>query len=378
MPFSPFFQFITMRKTHVLRKVIDKISIFAMMIIIVFSINEVLLMKDTSISYHTKIARQRTERLRTLIQTLPPCCQDFFRGIEPTTTVLTRLNYAYDLRLFFHYLIENEEPYYAMPFTQINDEVLATIRPIVLERYLEYLNYYKGQDGREYENTNTGKKRKIATLKSFFKYLYKMERIPANIAEKIDMPKIKDEVEKGTDLTKRQQKYHEITRLRDVAIFTLLLGTGIRISELVGLDIEHFDFSADSFVVTRKGGARVILYFGEEVEKAVKDYLAVRETIIPVQGSEHALFLSMQKKRMSQRAIQMLVKKYAKIVTPLKKISPHKFRSTYGTMLNYETGDIYLVADVLGNKDVNTTRKHYAAMSDEKRRMAAGKVKLRE
>ena len=394
MPFSPFFQFITMRKTHVLRKVIDKISIFAMMIIIVFSINEVLLMKDTSISYHTKIARQRTERLRTLIQTLPPCCQDFFRGIEPTTTVLTRLNYAYDLRLFFHYLIENEEPYYAMPFTQINDEVLATIRPIVLERYLEYLNYYKGQDGREYENTNTGKKRKIATLKSFFKYLYKMERIPANIAEKIDMPKIKekpiirlepdevakmmDEVEKGTDLTKRQQKYHEITRLRDVAIFTLLLGTGIRISELVGLDIEHFDFSADSFVVTRKGGARVILYFGEEVEKAVKDYLAVRETIIPVQGSEHALFLSMQKKRMSQRAIQMLVKEYAKIVTPLKKISPHKFRSTYGTMLNYETGDIYLVADVLGNKDVNTTRKHYAAMSDEKRRMAAGKVKLRE
>ena len=103
VPFSPFFQFITMRKTHVLRKVIDKISIFAMMIIIVFSINEVLLMKDTSISYHTKIARQRTERLRTLIQTLPPCCQDFFRGIEPTTTVLTRLIFADDFRLFFHY-----------------------------------------------------------------------------------------------------------------------------------------------------------------------------------------------------------------------------------------------------------------------------------
>ena len=353
-------------------------------------------MKDTTttVSYHTKIARQRTERLRALIQSLPPCCEDFFRGIEPTTTVLTRLNYAYDLRLFFHYLIDHEDQYLSMSLSDFTDEVLASIRPIVLERYLEHLNYYKGQDGRDYENANTGKKRKIATLKSFFKYLYKMERIPANVAEKVDMPKIKekpivrlepdevakimDEVEKGTDLTKRQQKYHNITRLRDVAIFTLLLGTGIRISELVGLDIEHFDFSADSFLVTRKGGASVILYFGEEVERAIKDYMAVRETIIPAKGSEHALFLSIQKKRMSQRAIQMLVKKYANIVTPLKKISPHKFRSTYGTMLNYETGDIYLVADVLGNKDVNTTRKHYAAMSDEKRRMAAGKVKLRD
>ena len=72
------------------------------------------------------------------------------------------------------------------------------------------------------------------------------------------------------------------------------------------------------------------------------------------------------------------MKKYASVITPLKKISPHKFRSTFGTMLNYETGDIYLVADVLGNKDVNTTRRHYAAMSDDKRRQAAGKVKLRE
>ncbi|MFR5870114.1 MAG: tyrosine-type recombinase/integrase, partial [Acutalibacteraceae bacterium] len=302
--------------------------------------------------------------------------------------------YAYDLRLFFGYLSREEPDYLHFTARDFTDEVLSQMKPIVLERYLEYLNYYKADDGREMENTNTGKKRKIATLKSYFKYLYKMERIPANMAEKVALPKIKekpiirlepdevakilDEVESGTDLTKRQQQFHKTTKLRDVAIFTLLLGTGIRISELVGLDIEDFDFSTDSFLITRKGGAKVILYFGEEIEKAILDYLEVRRTIVPAEGSEHALFLSMQKKRMSQRAIQLLVKKYANIVTPLKKISPHKFRSTYGTMLNYETGDIYLVADVLGNKDVNTTRKHYAAMSDEKRRMAAGKVKLRD
>ena len=85
-----------------------------------------------------------------------------------------------------------------------------------------------------------------------------------------------------------------------------------------------------------------------------------------------------RKKRMNVRSVENLVKKYAKIVTPLKKITPHKLRSTYGTNLYRETGDIYLVADVLGHSDVNTTKKHYAALEDERRRSARNAVKLRE
>ena len=76
------------------------------------------------------------------------------------------------------------------------------------------------------------------------------------------------------------------------------------------------------------------------------------------------------------RAVENLVKKYAKIVSPLKKITPHKLRSTYGTELYRETGDIYIVADVLGHRDVNTTRKHYAAITEDHRRAVADKVKL--
>ena len=83
-------------------------------------------------------------------------------------------------------------------------------------------------------------------------------------------------------------------------------------------------------------------------------------------------------KRMSVRSVENLVKKYAKIVTPLKKITPHKLRSTYGTSLYQETGDIYLVADVLGHSDVNTTKKHYAAQNENRRRSARDKVRLRE
>ncbi len=86
----------------------------------------------------------------------------------------------------------------------------------------------------------------------------------------------------------------------------------------------------------------------------------------------------MQNRRISVRAVENLVKKYARLVTTLKNITPHKLRSTYGTNLYKETGDIYLVADVLGHKDVNTTKKHYAALEDERRRKAAKAVHLRK
>lgn len=163
-----------------------------------------------------------------------------------------------------------------------------------------------------------------------------------------------------------------------MAILTLLLGTGIRVSECVGLDINDVDFKNGGIKIRRKGGYEAIVYFGEEVEDALLDYLEERNRIVPCEGHEDALFLSIQNKRMGVRSIEKLVKKYASKVTSLKKITPHKLRSTYGTNLYQETGDIYLVADVLGHKDVNTTKKHYAAIDSDYRRKAANAVKLRE
>lgn len=122
----------------------------------------------------------------------------------------------------------------------------------------------------------------------------------------------------------------------------------------------------------------MFVYFGEEVEQALRRYLTVREGITPVVGHEHALFYSTQRKRLGVQAVENLVKKYAREITTTKKITPHKLRSTYGTALYQETGDIYLVAEVLGHKDVNTTRRHYAAIGDERRRQAASAVRLRE
>ena len=157
-----------------------------------------------------------------------------------------------------------------------------------------------------------------------------------------------------------------------------MLGTGIRVSECVGLDLDDVDLKNNGIKIHRKGGAEVVVYFGEEVRNALCGYMEERKLITPVSGDENALFLSTQRRRMGVQAVENMVKKYARQVTPNKKITPHKLRSTYGTTLYKETGDIYLVADVLGHKDVNTTKKHYAAIDEDRRRMAAKAVTLRE
>ena len=194
-----------------------------------------------------------------------------------------------------------------------------------------------------------------------------------------EVARLLDNVESGENLTKKQMEFHEKTKTRDLALMTLLLGTGIRVSECVGLDINDVDFNNNGILIKRKGGYEQIVYFGDEVAEGLKPYLEDRVNITDiVSGHEDALFLSGQKKRMCVRTVEKMVKKYAMQVTSTKKITPHKLRSTYGTALYKETGDIYLVADVLGHKDVNTTRKHYAALEDERRRQAKDAVKLRE
>ena len=187
-----------------------------------------------------------------------------------------------------------------------------------------------------------------------------------------------DEAESGEKLTERQKIYHNKTKKRDMAILTLLLGTGIRVSECVGLDLNDIDPKNNGIKVHRKGGSEVMVYFGDEVAEALDAYLDERLEMEPQGGSTEAVFLSMQNRRINVRSVENLVKKYSRLVTTVKNITPHKLRSTYGTTLYQETGDIYLVADVLGHKDVNTTKKHYAAQADSRRRMAARAVQLRE
>lgn len=350
--------------------------------------------------YHEKVEQSLQLKLRTLITQLPDSCRLFFRGIEATTSIKTRVAYAFDLRIFFYFLTNKIGLFSSLSSKDFTTEYIEKITPLHIEQFLEYLTIYSLPHYKDfssivtYSNDNQGKARKLSTLRSFFKYLFKKQIIKTNPPILVDMPKthekpimrlevdevakLLDLVESGDNFTKTEKRYHKYTKNRDLALLVLLLGTGIRVSECVGLNISDFDFSIDGFKITRKGGNQEILYFSEEVSNTLKQYLEERKSVSPKAGYEDALFLSLQKKRISVSAVQKLVRKYTKKVTPLKKISPHKLRSTYGTNLYRETGDIYIVADVLGHKDVNTTKKHYAAISDEQRRKAAKIVRLRE
>ena len=333
-------------------------------------------------------------KLRQVLSTLPAFCKDYFRAIDSTTTTKTRISYAYDIRIFFQFLLDENPVFKNYAMTDFSVDVLDQIKAIDLEEYMEYLKVYQNGDKTE-TNGERGLKRKISALRSFYAYYYKREMIHSNPTVLIDVPKIHDKsiirldtdevallldyIEHcGDSLTGQKRVYYEKTKERDLAIVTLLLGTGIRVSECVGLDIEDVDFKNNGIKVTRKGGNEMVVYFGEEVEKALKRYLEVRTGITPLAGHEHALFYSAQRKRMGVQAVENMVKKYSRQITTTKKITPHKLRSTYGTALYQETGDIYLVADVLGHKDVNTTKKHYAASDDARRRQAATAVRLRE
>lgn len=344
-------------------------------------------------NYHDQQNKINTLRMREILDTLPLFCKQFFRGIQEYTSSRTRLAYAYDIRVFFEYMHQNNSHCKSMEITDFPLTMLDQIKREDIEEYLDYITLYQ-KEGKEITNEERGKSRKLAALRSFYNYYFRSELIRTNPAALVPMPKqhekeivrldvdevaiLLDQVEDGTNLTKNQLKYHAKTKVRDIALLTLLLGTGIRVSECVGLDIGDIDFKNNGLRIKRKGGFEAIVYFGDEVSDALHDYLEKRHHVIPLSGHEEALFLSMQNRRISVRAVENLVKKYAQTVTTLKKITPHKLRSTYGTSLYRETGDIYLVADVLGHKDVNTTRKHYAALEDERRRKAANVVKLRE
>lgn len=340
--------------------------------------------------YTEKINLENKKKLQELLKELPKFCSDFFRYLDTrNTSSRTRLSYGYDIRIFFEFIQENNPVYKKISMHDIPISVLDEMTPVDIEEYLSYLSYYEKRDGQAMTNGEKGKSRKLSAIRTMYNYYFKKEFIKTNAPSMIDTPKKhkeniirldKDEVadlittvQSGENLTARQLAAHQKTKYRDIAILTLLLGTGIRVSECVGLDVADVSFKNNCMRVVRKGGNESTIYFGDEVADALLDYLELeREGLAQKATPEHenALFLSLKYSRLTTRSVEKLVKKYTGAANINKKITPHKLRSTYGTNLYKETGDIYLVADALGHKSVETTRQHYAAIDDDRRRLA--------
>lgn len=344
-------------------------------------------------TYHQQNEMKNIELIRNICDELPPYVKHFFRAIQQSKSSRTRLGYARDIKTFYEYVCE---AYTDKPCNSLKDvslDILSSIDAMFIEDYMDYLQMYT-KDGRTFTNGKASIRRKITALSVFYAYYYKNDLVTGNPVAKIERPRLQDKqivrmdaaetanfldtVEFGNNLTNKQLQYHKKTKTRDLALLTLMLSTGIRISECVGLDINDVDFNNMCIKITRKGGKEAIVYFSDETSDPLQAYIEERKKIDAEKGHENALFLSSQKKRIGVRTVENLVKKYSQSAVPLKHITPHKLRSTYGTALYQETSDIYLVADVLGHTDVNTTRKHYADIDNERKRLARNKVQLRE
>lgn len=348
-----------------------------------------------TMTYQEQLKRNFTLKLRKQLEKFPPYVKQFFRGKELSTSERTLIGYAYDLNIFFQYLKETKIELQDIDIEKIPISVLEELTIFDMEDYQNYLKlYHSPTTGILQTNSARGIARKLSALRSFFSYLHKRGLLHNDPTSLLEMPKIHEKViiqlEKEeivsllqymetceASLTMRQRISYRKTKERDISIISLMLGTGIRVSECVGLDLDDVDFQNNSIHITRKGGNEMIVYFGKDVRTSLLSYMEKRNKIVPCEGHENALFLSLRRKRICVDAVADLVKKYTSQIIKKKVITPHKLRSTYGTRLYEETGDIYLVADILGHKNVNTTKNHYAAIKDSRRKSVANIVSLR-
>lgn len=329
------------------------------------------------------------EKINNMLMALPSYVRSYITHIQFSTSAKTRLEYVRDITSFLEYVCNEYTEDGCRAASEVSLSILENLSLDFLNSYPQYLSQYK-KNGQIRTNSNVSIKRKLSVLKNFYAYLYMNDLISKNETVKIAVPKTPkknivklDETEAkdflhtvhyGTGKASSQKAaYHEILKMRDYSLISLLLGTGIRVSECVGLDMSDVDLEHYCIKVIRKGGKEDIIYMSDELTDIMRDYMDYREGI-DVTENEKALFLSIQKKRIGVRTVEILVKKYKQDAGLLKNITPHKLRSTFGTTLYEKTGDLYLVAETLGHASVETTRKHYADISNKHKQENRNKV----
>ena len=278
----------------------------------------------------------------------------------------TICEYLLDLRTFFRFMITkwedmapSEEEFESISIKNITEN---DVRRVTTKNIIEYLVFAST----ERKNTPTTRMRKLSALRSFFRYAHVKEHIiSVNPTADIDAPKKSATlpkyltVEEAVHLldTIKQDKESK-TRIRDYAIVALFLNTGMRLSELVGLNLESCDRELTFVKVLGKGSKERIIYLNKAAQSAILDYLRIRLDPKFIRTSSNALFLSGRETRISNKTVQWMVQKYLKLAGyGMKGLSVHKLRHTAATLM-YQSGkvDIRVLKDILGHEQLNTTQ----------------------
>lgn len=322
-----------------------------------------------------------------IIKQLPECSKLYFREMRTSNkSERTIYEYALDIKAFFDYL-SLQPSFKDVDFNLLNiSQILDKLTREDLQEYIETFSEREISD-------HTGKTIKVASspayiarkkssLKSFYQYYYDLKLIEDNTASSIKSSSIKDknililendEIDRFIQATEpsKNTASKQILASRDKTIISLFLMSGIRVSELVGIDLSDIDFKRAAIRIVRKGGNEDEIYLSEKLEKTLSDYIENSRKELLKGIDSPALFIGQNKERMSVRSIEKLIQKYALKAGLNKKITPHALRRTCGSYLYNETGDIYEVARLLGHKSIETTKKHYAKPNEEKKRNAS-------
>ena len=335
------------------------------------------------------------EKTDELLNVLPEFVKTFAIKLNiDNKAASTIYNYIDDIKRFFEYLLHTNPLLKGKTLKDIELDYLFSLTPMDIEEYFyEAGKFQKGSDARSLYKAKspTWTKRNLASIRALYNYWYSHSGdLISNPALLVTGPKLKkkevltldsdernnllDSAEMGAGLTERQIKFHNHKeyKTRDIAILVLMLSTGIRVGELVGLDIKDIDFKNGGIFVHRKGGKEMTVYFNDEAESYLKEYLdgfrLLESTKAKIDETDKdALFLSRYYKRIGVRDVERLVKKYKDAVAISEKITPHKLRGTFATQFYKQTKDIMALKEILGHEDIKTTQV-YISNKDQIRR----------
>ncbi|MGI6177755.1 MAG: tyrosine-type recombinase/integrase [Eubacterium sp.] len=331
---------------------------------------------------------------------LPKFLRGYFIYLRDNVLPMTRLEYLRDVKAFFDYMIRETDLTEASETSDIKLSDLEKIKAVDVNIYIDYCRHYSVDDGKGtvtvFQNNNKTLARKKSSLSVMFKQLYRDELLPKNITDGFDPIRVQkagereikalqddevmimlDAVSTGEGLTKHELAYWERTKKRDKAILELFLTYGLRLSELWQLNVSSFNFGRGEFKIYRKRGKESIMPLNDSITAVVRDYIdnerADDSTL--AEEDKDALFLSLRGRRMTERQIRELVKKYTAIALNTSRresYSPHKLRATAATSLIGRGNSIYDVAALLDHEQVTTTQLYARQKQNVKRDLVKG------
>ncbi len=327
---------------------------------------------------------------------LPRFLKGFFRYLKGDVLSKTRVAYLGDIHFFCRYLIDETDLTQAEKTTEIKEEDFNKIKAADVNEFLDYCRkYVVRQNGEKivYQNGNRTLARKKSSLSVMFKQLYREGKMEKNITDGFDpirVPKASereikalqddevmimlDAVESGEHLTPKEKQYWNKTKKRDKAILLLFLTYGLRLFELQQLNVSSFNFSRGEFKIYRKRDKEAVMPLNRSVTETLTDYIKNERRPDDEIDEMHkdALFLSLQGKRMTERQIRELVKKYTSIGLSTSRktgYSPHKLRATAATSLIGRGNSIYDVQALMDHEQVTTTQLYAAHKMNVKREL---------